>query len=80
MVLVSQTPLLSLPSQSGDQVVAFVPGESVPIVTEGRALPHSLDPSVCPALSIWLGLLSTFTRSRWDFTEVNECFFKREYN
>lgn len=68
-------PPLSFPSLSRDQVVAFVSGESVPIVTEGRALPHSLDPSVCPALSIWLGLLITFSSGTWDFTEVKLMYF-----
>lgn len=62
MVLDFLPPPLSFPSLSRDQVVSFVPGESVPIVTEGRALPHSLDLSVCPALSIWLVLLTTFSR------------------
>lgn len=47
-------------SLSGDQVVAFVPRESVPIVMEGWALLCSLLPSVCPALNIWPGLLATF--------------------
>lgn len=69
---------LSFPSLSGDQVVAFVPRESVPIVTEGRALPHSLDPSVCPAPSIWQGLLTTFSSGTWDFTEVKLMYSKRE--
>jgi len=47
-------------SLSGDQVVAFVPGESVPFVMEGWALLRSLLPSVCPTLNIWPGSLTTF--------------------
>lgn len=78
MVLFLKPPPLSFPSLSRDQVVAFVPGESVPIVTEGRALPHSLDPSVCPAPSIWLGLLTTFSSGTWDFTKVKLMYFKKE--
>lgn len=62
-------------SLSGDQVVAFVPRESVPIVMEGRTLLCSLLPSVCPTLNIWPGLLTTFCKGLLDFGGATGVYF-----
>lgn len=74
----SLKPLFVTTSLSGDQVVAFVPRESVPIVMEGWALVCSLLHSVCPAISIWPGLLTTFCKGLWVFGKATGVFIKSD--